>query len=560
MRMKILIASSEVQPYSKTGGLADMSAALAKALARAGHEVGIVTPLYSGIRERFAQIKPLALPLDLPLGATSFKGAVWALEADEAYPGAPTGPLAPPERGEGGGSAEDEDEKESGHRKPWASSPRPSDGTTQVLPAGQAPSQKEERENIVTVPKRSQGGGRLTTYFLEQPKFYDRPVLYQELGVDYPDNAERFIFFSKAVAHLALNLPWKPELLHLHDWQTGLAALFIQNERRRAASTITPRTCLTIHNLAYQGLFPDAKFALTNLPWDYFTPSGAEFYGQLGCLKTGIAFADVITTVSPCYAREITAEEYGCGLDGLLRYRQKSLFGILNGVDYEQWNTNQDPHLVAPYSAGDLSGKEVNKIALQKEFGLPVAPNVPLFGSISRLVQQKGVDILLGALEEMLSANLQFVSIGSGQPEFERALQDLARRFPAQVSARIGFDEALSHRIEAGSDFFLMPSRFEPCGLNQMYSLRYATIPVVRATGGLDDTVIDIREDAVKANGIKFGEYSSRALAKAIRKALVLYQETELLQRFRANAMAADFSFDRMAAEYVSVYEKAGQR
>jgi starch synthase len=483
MRLKILLASSEVQPYSKTGGLADMSGALARALARAGHEVGVVTPLYAGIRERFPQIKPLDLPLDLPLGAKLFKGTIFSLEPSE----------------------------------------------------------------------------RLTIYFVDQPALYHRAGLYQDHGADYPDNAERFIFFSKAIAHLALRLPWKPEVLHLHDWQTALAALFIRDHRRLAKQNDAPRICMTVHNLAYQGIFPANCFPLTNLPWEYFNADGAEFYGQLGCLKSGIACADVITTVSPRYAREITTPEFGCGLDGLLRHRQRSLSGILNGVDYDEWNTTRNPYLAHPYSATDLSGKTANKIALQQEFGLPTNPRIPLFGNIGRLVQQKGVDVLLGALEEMLSANLQFVSIGSGQPEFEKAMQTLARRFPAQVSTRIGFDEAVSHRIEAGCDFFLMPSRFEPCGLNQMYSLRYATIPIVRITGGLDDTVIDIRENAEKANGIKFGEYSSRALAKAIRKALVLYQETPLFQRFRQNAIAADFSWDRMAAQYISVYEQAGQ-
>jgi len=231
---------------------------------------------------------------------------------------------------------------------------------------------------------------------------------------------------------------------------------------------------------------------------------------------------------------------------------------VLNRVDYEVWNPARDPHINHPFSPTDLGGKAKNKADLQREFGLPVQPDVPLFGNISRLVQQKGMDIMLGALEEMLSANLQFVSIGSGLKAFETAYQDLARRFPSKVGMRVGFDEGLSHRIEAGCDFFLMPSRFEPCGLNQMYSLRYGTIPVVRATGGLDDTVIDVREDAEKADGIKFHEYSSQALAKAIRKALVLYEERELFQRFRENAMAADFSWERMGDEYLRVYERAG--
>ena len=316
-----------------------------------------------------------------------------------------------------------------------------------------------------------------------------------------------------------------------------------------------PRTCLTIHNLAYQGIFPRAEFTLTNLPPDYFNPDGVEFYGQMNCLKAGIAYADVITTVSPRYAREITTPEFGCGLDGLLRQRQSDLFGILNGVDYEEWNTTHNPYLPHPYSADHLTGKTANKLELQKELGLPANAHIPLFGSITRLADQKGVDIQLGALEEMLSANMQFVLLGSGAPVFEQGYRDLAQRYPTKVAVRIGFDQGLSHRIEAGCDFFLMPSRFEPCGLNQMYSLRYGTIPIVRITGGLDDTVIDIAEDPERANGIKFTEYSTRALAKGIRKALALYGEPELLRHYRINGMKADFSWEKTARQYRRVYE-----
>lgn len=480
---RILLASSEVYPYSKTGGLADMVGALAKALARKGLEVGLVTPLYPGTREQYPDLRRLDLPLDLPFGSQRVHGEVW---------------------------------------------------TRQPIPG-------------------------LTLYFLDQPSFFQRAGIYQQHGIDYPDNAERFIFFSKATAHLGMHLPWKPELVHLHDWQAGLAALFIRHQRRLPGWENGPRTCMTVHNLAYQGLCPTAKYLLTNLPWEYFSSEGVEFYSQMGLLKAGIAYADVITTVSPRYAREVTTEEFGCGLDGLLRQRQKVLSGILNGVDYEEWNTQSDAFIPFKYSAEDLAGKAADKLDLQKEVGLPADAGIPLFGSVGRLVQQKGVDIMLGALEEMVSANLQFVLVGTGQPAFEAAFRDLARRYPAQVAVRIGFDEGLSHRIEAGCDFFLMPSRFEPCGLNQMYSLRYATIPIVRAVGGLDDSIIDIREDSRKANGIKFHEYSSAALAKAIRKALALFEQPELLDDFRQNAMAANFSWDRTASEYLAVYERAGE-
>jgi starch synthase len=478
--MKILLASSEVHPYSKTGGLADMAGALGKYLALAGHKVGIVTPLYRGVREKAPALKKTRLVLKLPLGRALVRADVLTLEAREG----------------------------------------------------------------------------LTFYFVDQPLFYDRPALYQEEGVDYADNPERFIFFAKCVAHLARHLSWRPEILHLHDWQAALAPLFLAHQKWQERWMDAPRTCLTIHNLAYQGIFPAPKYELTNLPWHYFNSKGVEFYGQMNCLKAGLVYADSITTVSPRYAREISTEEYGCGLDGVLRERGNAVVGILNGVDYSEWNTDSNPYLVNPFTADDLSGKTAAKLELQRELGLTKGAAVPLFGAVTRLVDQKGTDLLLSALEEMLSGELQFVLLGSGEPRFERAFERLAARHPGQVAVKVGYDHALPHRIEAASDFFLMPSRFEPCGLNQMYSLRYGAIPIVRATGGLDDSVVDIREDSDRANGIKFHEYSAGALAKAMRKALVIYGQAELLSHYRRNAMQTDFSWTRTAGEYLAVFKK----
>jgi starch synthase len=479
--MRVLLVSSELHPYSKSGGLADMVGALAKTLAAEEHQVGVVTPLYRGIRQKFPDIRPYDWVLDLPLGATRVQGSVWIAE------------------------------------------PAPN----------------------------------LTLYFIDQPAFFDRASLYTEKGADYPDNAERFTFFAKAAVNLARYLPWKPELIHIHDWQAGLVPLFVRDQAQQDGWTGAPRTCLTIHNLAYQGVFPASAYALTNLPATYFTPAGVEFYGVMNCLKAGLEFSDVLTTVSPRYAREITTEQYGCGLDGVLRRRQSALVGILNGVDYDEWNTTSNPYLPSAYSVEDLTGKIADKLALQRELGLREDESVPLFATVTRLVDQKGVDIQLGALNEMLAANMQFVLLGSGAPAYENAYADLQRRFPEKVAVKIGFDQALSHRIEAAADFFLMPSRFEPCGLNQMYSQRYGTIPIVRRTGGLDDSVTDITDCEERADGIKFSEYSARALAKAIRKALVLFSDEELLAHYRSNAMLADFSWERTAGEYVRVYEEA---
>jgi starch synthase len=481
--MRILQASSEVFPYSKTGGLADMVGALAKALAELGHQVGVVTPLYRGIQQKFSDLKPFDLPIELPLG-------------DDTV-------------------------------------------SARVLTANPLPN--------------------LTICFIDQPEFYDRPALYQENKRDYPDNAARFIFLAKCVAFLARKLELKPELVHVHDWQAGLVPLFIKHQKRNEKWRHAPASCLTIHNLAYQGNFPWESYRLANLPWDYFKPEGVEFYGGLNCLKAGIVYADMITTVSPRYAREITTEQYGCGLDGVLRARQDRLAGILNGVDYSEWNTKRNPFLAFPYSAEDLAGKMAQKAALQGEMGLPIRSDVPLFGTVSRLAEQKGIDIAIAALEEMLPSDMQFVALGSGEAEYEKGLKRLAERYPQKVAVRMGYDHALAHRIEAGCDFFLMPSRFEPCGLNQMYSLHYGTIPIVRVTGGLDDSVVDITEDVETADGIKFIEYSPRALAKAIRKALVLYQNPELMEHYRLNGMSNDFSWEHTCADYLKVYKRAIQ-
>jgi starch synthase len=477
--MKVMLASGEVHPYSKSGGLGDMVAALAKTLGRAGHEVAVVTPLYRGIAARFPELARFDYYLDVPLGAERRQAGVFIL--------------------------------------------RPSEG--------------------------------VTVYFIDAPEFFDRAGLYGENHFDYPDNARRFVFFSKCVVHLARYLVSPPEVVHVHDWQVGLVPALIRYGRDAEGWSNAPRTVLTIHNLAYQGIFPRSEFALANLPESYFSPAGVEFFGRLNCLKGAISYADRLTTVSPRYAREITTQEFGCQLDGALRERQQDLVGILNGVDYEEWNTAANPYIPHPYSAKDLMGKSAMKSGLQTEFGLPDSAKAPLFASVTRLVDQKGVDLLLGALEEMVSAELQFVLLGNGSPELQAGYSNLAVRNPRKVGVRIGFDQALSHRIEAGADFFLMPSRFEPCGLNQMYSLRYGTIPIVRATGGLDDTVVDLTEDLKRANGIKFREASVRALARAMRKALVLFGTPPLRQRVQVAGMKADFSWERTAARYVEVYQ-----
>lgn len=479
--MRILHAASELHPFSKTGGLADMVGALSRALAQAGHHVEVVTPLYRGIRARHPEIRPAHWRFDLALGSRLVSGEFWRLDA--------------------------------------------------------APN--------------------LTVWFVDQPGFFDRPGIYNEHNVDYADNAARYIFFSKAVVLLARHLPNPPQLLRCHDWQTGLVPLLVRHAQVNGWQS-APKLIFTIHNLAYQGYFPASAFALTNVPGDWFHVNSVEAYNQLNCLKAGLNLADALTTVSPRYAREICTPDFGCGLDVLLRRREYELTGILNGVDYGEWNTTRNPALKHAYAADHLAGKAANKAELQKELGLPVRADLPLFTNITRLTDQKGADLQLGALELLLAeeANLQFALLGSGDPGLEAAYGRLAARHPQQIVAKIGFQPSLAQRLEAGADFYLMPSRFEPCGLNQLYSLRYGTVPVVRATGGLDDSVTDLRESAERATGIKFTEPTAAALAHAIRKALALYAAPELLAHYRRNGMTADFSWEKQTKEYLELYEQ----
>ena len=327
-------------------------------------------------------------------------------------------------------------------------------------------------------------------YIVDSPSHFDRPggPYAGPDGKDWPDNAARFALFCRAVTEIAqgrAGIDWRPQLVHCHDWQTGLIPALLALEPQR------PSTVFTIHNLAYQGLFDWNTFAALHLPQSFWNMNAMEFYGQFSFMKGGLVYSDWLTTVSPTYAQEILTPEFGCGLEGLLQAREEHLIGILNGANYGIWNPNKDPHIDQPYNSRSLEGKALNKESLQRACRLPVLPDVPLIGHISRLVEQKGIDLLISALPELLKRKMQMIVLGNGDPEFEKGLQDVAKRHKDRMSVHIGYSEELAHRIEAGSDMFLMPSRFEPCGLNQLYSLRYGTVPVVRRTGGLADTVVD---------------------------------------------------------------------
>lgn len=386
-------------------------------------------------------------------------------------------------------------------------------------------------------------------YFVQNTALYDRPELYTEAGVDYPDNHIRFAVLCRAALGVTRYL-FRPDVIHYHDWQASLIAPLIRREFRLDPTFYGIKLLLTIHNLGYQGLFP--RTALDELAIDkaLFHPDALEFYGGLNLLKGGIVFADAINTVSRGYANEIQTPEHGFGLDGLLRRRAGVLSGIVNGVDYNEWSPEVDKFAAAHYSLNDFSGKRACKLDLLRTFGLPASRvDKPLIGMVSRFVGQKGFDLIADIADELVLEDVSITAIGTGEPRYEQLLTDLAANHPEKVSIRVGYDNAIAHKIEAGADMFLMPSRYEPCGLNQIYSLRYGTVPIVRATGGLDDTIEE-------STGFKFREYSGAALMTAIRAALRAYDDRKLWGTLVRNGMSKDFSWSASAAEYSRLYRQ----
>jgi starch synthase len=464
--VRVLFVASEVAPFSKTGGLADVAGALPKALNARGVETMTVSPLWPSVSRRGLK--------------------------DEGV-------------------------------------------LVQQFPFGSVTAHVRRDKNFL---------------FIDQPGLYERKQLYGE-----PDDARRFAVLSTAALAAAQLIGFAPDVVHLNDWQTGLAALALS----RGFST-TPlkraKSVFTIHNLAYAGVFPKEVMYELGLPWDLFTTDGIEFYDQLSFLKTGLVFADALTTVSPTYAQEIQKPEAGNGLHGLLAHRSGALHGILNGIDVAEWDPRTDKLLPANYSATEMAGKEACARALLERTKLklpkPGSKRGPIFGNVGRMVDQKGVELLIATLPGLLDRGGYAVIVGTGDERYAMALNQLAQRFPTQLHVHIGFSEELAHQVEAGSDFFLMPSRFEPCGLNQMYSLRYGTVPIVRAVGGLEDTVTDLAQP--DATGIKFGPFEPHALWKAIERAFELWSEPAKLKAVQQRGMAEDNSWAHAAAQYEALY------
>ena len=490
--LKICMVSSEVVPFAKTGGLADVVGALATEFARLGHDVCVLLPAYRQVDALGYQVVDYAR-------------------------------LAVP--------------------------------TAQGLVEARIQELTGAHSNVA-------GSGRLRVLTVRHDAFFSRSGLYQEAGRDYPDNLERFAFFCRTVMELLVHFcekdGWQADLLHVHDWQAALCAVYLRTLYQAKVAFGKIRSVLTVHNLGYQGLFPAEHFSLTGLPAQLFTPAGLEFYGKLNLLKGGLVFADLLTTVSPTYSQEIQTPEYGCGLEGVISGRKDVLHGIVNGIDAEIWNPAKDPHLPAQYSVSDMSGKARCKKGLQRELKLGTEKG-PLIGVIARLTGQKGIDLVIDIIPELMELDVQVVILGTGDVKYEQLLRELAERYPGRLAVRNVFDEGLAHRIEAGADIFLMPSRYEPCGLSQLYSLRYGTVPIVRKTGGLADTVVNYAPSTFKgsrATGFSFTDTSADSLLTCLLLALSIYRKKADWHRIVRAGMEQDLSWARSAEIYLQLFQE----
>lgn len=485
--MNILIATSEAEPFARTGGLGDVCGSLPKALAAVGQDVSVILPAYRSALTAGQPITETGCQFDVAIGSKTVHGRILASR----------------------------------------------------LPGSSVP-----------------------VYLVAQDEYYDRAGIYTDTdGKEYKDNCERFVFFSRGVLEAIRRLDLRTELIHLNDWTTGLIPAYLKTELAGVPPLDSIATLMTIHNLAYQGTFWHWDMLLTGLDWKYFNWRQMEFHGNLNLLKTGIVFSDAISTVSPTYAQEIQNNPLGCGLEDLLFYRSNVLAGIVNGVDYETWNPATDPHLAASYDAASVSqGKPKCKAALQEGLGLPQLAGVPLIGLVGRLVEQKGIDLVANVIDRWAGhLDAQWVILGTGSKQYEEQLTDLAARFPERVAVKIGFSDPLARRIEAGSDMFLMPSRYEPCGLNQLYSLKYGSVPIVRTTGGLRDTVTDVSPSTLAdgtATGFCFEEYAPGELAGAIQRACQYFGQRDVWARLVQNGMRQDWSWKASAAKYVGLYQQ----
>lgn len=487
--LSILFVTSEVVPFAKTGGLADVSAALPLALTEIGHDVRIVVPKYGTVSERRNRIHEIKRLKDIP-----------------------------------------------------------------IMVAGE--------ETMATV-KSSQvvnSRAKVQVYLVTNDKYLE-PVkgIYQNpsTGKDFPNNDERFIFFQKAVLETCIRLGWRPDVIHCNDWQTALIPAFLKELYAKDNFFAHTRVVFTIHNLAYQGIFPAETFEKTGLPAKAFSAAGAEFHGKTNFVKAGIAYADAVATVSPSYAKEILTPAHGNGLEGFLKKHKDKLFGIMNGVDTEVWNPETDKLIDTKYSRASLEGKFENKTALASKFMMSADLDTPMIGMIGRMVEQKGYDLVIDAIDELAKSGAQLIVMGEGEKKYQAALEKAARKH-RNVGLAPGYDEDLAHLIQAGSDILLMPSMFEPCGLNQLYALAYGTVPVVHKTGGLADSITDYNPKKGTGNGFVFTQYNAKAMIEAINRAIALFRDEEKWEALLLAIMEEDRSWKASAAEYVEKMYRKG--
>jgi starch synthase len=483
-RLRVLYVASEVDPFAKTGGLADVAAALPRALVAMGHDVRVLMPRYRGAETHAGDVRTLVPRLPVPIGDRTVESALLEGRAASGVP----------------------------------------------------------------------------VYFLAQDHYYDREGIYGTAEGDYWDNCERFTFFCRgaleALGRLGDGAGWRPQVIHANDWQTGLIPVYLRTLYRDHAWLGRVATLFTIHNLAYQGVFWHYDMPMTGLGWDLFTPAGIEFYGRLNFLKGGLVFSDLLTTVSRTYAREVRTAAFGHGLEGVLEERSHDLHGVVNGLDYEVWNPAKDPAIAQLYSADEPEGKAACREALRQAVGLQPAPG-PVLGMVTRLVDQKGLDLVLAGLDQVLAQGCRLVLLGSGDEALESAFTEAARRHVGRVAVRVGYESDLARRIYAGADCFLMPSRYEPCGLGQLIALRYGTIPIVRRTGGLADTVVEFDPARRTGTGFIFDAFTADALAETVRLAVSAHSQPAAWRALVKNAMSQDFSWEASAREYVTLYGKA---
>ena len=416
----------------------------------------------------------------------------------------------------------------------------------------------DDKYRFCSVVTAGSGAG-VRFYFVDYPPYFDREALYGGPGGDYPDNAERFALFSRAVLE-ASKVLGVPHVFHCHDWQSALLPVMLRTLYAEDSAFREVATVFTIHNMGYQGLFPPNILPLLMLPWDLLTISRMEFFGQVNFLKGALVFSDFVTTVSKKYSQEIQTSEYGFGLDGVLRSRAATVTGILNGVDYDEWSPQTDKFTAAKYSPQDLSGKLKCKQDLLNAFGVANGgAKVPVIGIVSRFAAQKGFDLISQIMDRLALEEMIVVALGAGDKPYEEMFQRLNKQFPKKIAVKIAYDNAIAHKIEAGADMFLIPSRYEPCGLNQIYSLKYGTVPIVRATGGLDDTIEPWDARTGRGTGFKFSDYTGEALLATIKQALLAYQDPSSWQMLMRNGMSRDFSWGASAREYGKIYERARQ-